>query len=263
MKIPSESSHSYSNRQRTLLLVSVRDLVEAQLAVEGGVDILDLKEPRHGSLGPVAIPLAAEIGRRWRGRLPLSLALGELAHTDTVAAPEDWISNFDFLKIGLAGLPNRGWQRRWSAWRKKLPHPERAVLVAYVDHQAAQSPEVEHIVSLAIAEEVRFVLFDTYRKDHRRLTDHLSLSRIAETIDRLGSHSVRLALAGRLDRELILSLIGLRPSIIAVRSAVCGGDRAASLSTEHLQAVRECLIRAAASVSIEPDPKPAPALGGC
>ena len=35
----------------TGLLVSVRDAKEAQQAVSGGADVIDVKEPAHGALG--------------------------------------------------------------------------------------------------------------------------------------------------------------------------------------------------------------------
>ena len=49
------------------LLVSVRSADEAEVALEGGADIIDVKEPLHGSLGwaggryPVGGPGAGEL----------------------------------------------------------------------------------------------------------------------------------------------------------------------------------------------------------
>ena len=45
----------------TKLLVSVRDAAEARLAVEAGVDLIDVKEPSAGPLGAAAAETLAEI----------------------------------------------------------------------------------------------------------------------------------------------------------------------------------------------------------
>ena len=39
----------------TGLLVSVRDSSEAQAALKGGVDLIDIKEPRAGALGAASV----------------------------------------------------------------------------------------------------------------------------------------------------------------------------------------------------------------
>ncbi|MFQ5843721.1 MAG: (5-formylfuran-3-yl)methyl phosphate synthase, partial [Planctomycetota bacterium] len=50
-----------------LLLASVRSIQEAILALSGGADVLDVKEPREGSLG--AAPPAARGGQSGGGRV--------------------------------------------------------------------------------------------------------------------------------------------------------------------------------------------------
>ena len=51
----------------TGLLVSVRDAAEAEAALRGGATLIDVKEPRHGSLGSCRRPHG---GRKWYGRSP-------------------------------------------------------------------------------------------------------------------------------------------------------------------------------------------------
>ncbi|HEX3138798.1 MAG TPA: (5-formylfuran-3-yl)methyl phosphate synthase, partial [Rhizobacter sp.] len=48
------------------LLVSVRDEAEALLAAQGGVDFIDLKEPRDGALGGLPAPVIRGIVKRLR-----------------------------------------------------------------------------------------------------------------------------------------------------------------------------------------------------
>ncbi|HVW37597.1 MAG TPA: (5-formylfuran-3-yl)methyl phosphate synthase [Pirellulales bacterium] len=62
----------------TRLLVSVRSVEEARIALDARVDLIDFKEPRRGSLGAVDASTAAEIIQAIGGRAPLSMACGEL-----------------------------------------------------------------------------------------------------------------------------------------------------------------------------------------
>src|SRR5271157_4811319 len=61
----------------TLMLASVVDAAEAELALKGGADIIDFADPRRGALGAVPIEAVAKgaeaIGRRRR----VSAAIGD------------------------------------------------------------------------------------------------------------------------------------------------------------------------------------------
>ena len=62
------------------LLISVRDLDEAQAALHGGCDILDIKEPHRGSLGMAPLDTIQQIvayARREYPSVPITAALGE------------------------------------------------------------------------------------------------------------------------------------------------------------------------------------------
>ena len=60
------------------LLISVRNVDEAQLALAGGADLIDIKEPLRGSLGQADSSVIREIAFTIGPRAPLSAALGEL-----------------------------------------------------------------------------------------------------------------------------------------------------------------------------------------
>ena len=67
------------------LLVSVRDAVEADAAVDGGAEIVDAKEPAAGSLGAVAPAVLAAIRDTWRTGSPVML-VGVAVGTGLVTA---------------------------------------------------------------------------------------------------------------------------------------------------------------------------------
>src|SRR5215217_923277 len=90
------------------LLVSVRSAAEVSPAVAGGADIIDAKDPAHGSLGQVGAAELAAIARAAPAGAPLSVALGELCRTDVEAAVLEanrraGDRNAVYLKLGLAG----------------------------------------------------------------------------------------------------------------------------------------------------------------
>ena len=62
----------------TRLLVSVRSLDEARVALEAGVDLIDLKEPARGPLGAVDLEVVEAVSQFVASRVPTSTALGEL-----------------------------------------------------------------------------------------------------------------------------------------------------------------------------------------
>jgi dihydroneopterin aldolase len=64
----------------TKLLVSVRDAVEAEDAVVAGAHLIDVKEPRAGSLGAAPLEVIEDVIRTVCGRRPVSAAFGELIH---------------------------------------------------------------------------------------------------------------------------------------------------------------------------------------
>ena len=62
----------------TMLLASVRTPSEAQVAVAGGADIIDLKEPAQGALGRLPDATIAAIRRAVAGRRPTSATIGDM-----------------------------------------------------------------------------------------------------------------------------------------------------------------------------------------
>ena len=69
-------SDGHATRARPRLLVSVRDADEAEEALAGGADWIDLKEPLDGPLGAVSTARAREVVQCVTGRAPTSAAAG-------------------------------------------------------------------------------------------------------------------------------------------------------------------------------------------
>lgn len=219
------------------LLVSVRDVDEAEAALAGGADLIDIKEPRAGSLGRAADTAIAEIVSRVAGRRPISAALGELAEWNGGALlPVD--PGVSLLKIGLAHLGSRpDWPERLEAFRLKLTNSSRGAVVfaAYADWQRAGAPRVAEIAELALRSDAPAFLIDTWGKDGSTLLDWISLSDLQAICERFRRSEIPVALAGSLSRGQISRLASIRPTWLAVRGAACIGGRDGTIDSERVR----------------------------
>ncbi|MFZ0090655.1 MAG: (5-formylfuran-3-yl)methyl phosphate synthase, partial [Solirubrobacteraceae bacterium] len=89
------------------LLVSVVSAEEARRALAGGVDIIDVKDPREGALGAPAPRVLSEVVGVVAGAVPVSVALGDLPdlpHTAALAARGAALSGAGYVKVGLRGV---------------------------------------------------------------------------------------------------------------------------------------------------------------
>jgi uncharacterized protein (UPF0264 family) len=225
-----------------LLLVSVRSKDEAERALAGGAEILDVKEPNRGSLGMAAIDDIAAISGLpavVSALIPLSVALGELANWSQTfncpALPE----SVTFTKLGLSQCRHQSnWRDAWLEVRAEFERQSRSqfrwVAVAYADSREAASPDLEDVLHAAIETGCAGLLIDTWTKDGRTLldeTDAASLTVIARECHAAG---LFLALAGKLGLDSLRALTGLAADVIAIRSAACRGTE----RTSHLDSDR-------------------------
>ena len=231
------------------LLVSVRDAVEAEAALRGGADVIDVKDPALGSLGRADDAVIAAIVAQVAGRAPVSAALGELL--DDGAAPALPLA---FVKWGLGGCANV------PSWREKLHqcmrslHATQGVFVAYADWQCAQAPPLDDVFDLAAAQPGSVLLVDTHCKDAsasslgRRptLLDWLPRAETIALCRRSRDADVRIALAGSLGFDDVAALLPARPDWFAVRGAACAAsDRRATVQADRVAALKALIATAA------------------
>lgn len=228
----------------TRLLVSVRSLAEARTALAAGVDLIDLKEPGHGSLGAVAPATAAEVAGALAGRVALSMALGELSSCDCESAamvPR----GISFAKLGLAGCAtNKHWPRDWARVLERLPQGTVPVGVIYVDWRHAQAPHPDAVLDHARALACRAVLLDTYDKSGGELVFHCSDDELARLVTAIRQAGMLSVLAGSLTKTAAARVLVHRPDYIAVRGAVCRGSRNGTLDVDLVGEWVELLHRA-------------------
>jgi uncharacterized protein (UPF0264 family) len=225
----------------TGLLVSVRNGDEARLAIEAGVDVLDVKEPARGSLGAADAATIAEIAGIAAGRAPLSVALGEL-----ITLADDELTSFPaegvrYAKLGLSRCAGHNWATRWVAWAEALPQGTSPVAVVYADASIAGSPPEEEILPVAARHGAAAVLVDTFAKQAGSLLTHWNADRLERFLASARQVSLPVVLAGSLSLPQIIELLPLDPWLVAVRGAACRAGRESPLDFDRLRQLVEAV----------------------
>lgn len=222
------------------LLVSIRNVEEACIASAAGADIIDVKEPRNGSLGRAASCVLQEIAKCIPQNQPLSIALGEWNESgmaEPLPASTRWV------KVGWA----HGLQTTAVDWirRVRSTKPAQLIGVVYADHVRVKAPPFETILSWMrlMPQPSSGILIDTAIKDGRGLLHWCSLRQLQQYQRQCHRNGLFLAVAGSLDHHSIVAIKRyVTPDIIAVRGAACVGQRRqAQIQKDRVQSLVKCL----------------------
>jgi (5-formylfuran-3-yl)methyl phosphate synthase len=244
------------------LLVSVRSVAEAEEALAGGCDVLDIKEPARGALGMADVAtIGAIIALRDQtfANVPVSVALGEAAEWRPGRPIPLLPEGIAYLKLGTAGLaPNPDWPEQLPDIRERFDTARagggsrgaRWIAVACADATDVAGPSPEQVLDVAARSGWAGILIDTCSKQSRCLFDWLDDSRLAALATEARSRNLLFALAGRLRQEDVIRLADLQPDTVGIRSAACRlGDRTGPVEARRVLAFRAALRRA---VEIQP-----------
>lgn len=221
------------------LLVSPMNIEEAQAALAGGADILDVKNPKEGSLGanfPWAIREVAELAN---GRVPVSATIGDLDFkpgTASLAALGAAVSGADYIKVGLLGVKTAAQadEMLMGIVRavKNFDPRKKVVAAGYSDYARAGSVSPMLLPSSAAKAGADLVMVDTAIKDGKPTFDFMSEEELLKFIALGHSFGLDVALAGSIGFQHLEQLRRLNPDIIGVRGIVCGGDRSSIIRAD-------------------------------
>jgi (5-formylfuran-3-yl)methyl phosphate synthase len=225
----------------TRLLVSIRSVAEAQIALSCDVDLIDIKEPLRGALGACDEEIIASIVREVAARRPLSVALGELIDY----AAERRSSSFDgvqFAKFGLAGMMRApDWKSRLLEALIGLPSAVAPVAVIYADYARAAAPKPEAVIDVAITARFGALLVDTFCKDGTNLLDHCTLHELRDWSRQARQADMLFVIGGSVRCNMFAALLGCQPDFIAVRGAACKDSRASEIVAERIHELQRSL----------------------
>ena len=199
----------------TYFLASVRCAAEAELVLEAGADIVDLKEPSAGALGAVAPDVIQDCLNTVAGRKPVSATVGDLPMVpDTVAdaAVATASLGVDTVKIGI--------QPDGDVWGclnalRALRLPADLVLVFFAD----ALPDIDALEAAEVSS-AKGVMLDTAGKMHGSLIDYMPLADIGRFVGLARRAGLQVGLAGSLRARHVQPLLQLRPDVMGFRGAL-------------------------------------------
>jgi dihydroneopterin aldolase len=225
-------------------LASVMSVEEAQIALDGGADIVDCKDPSTGALGALANDRVAAIVNHTRGRRPVSTTIGDVAMEPFVV--RDAVSSrislgTDYIKIGLLPADGTGECIRALEKYTKLTS---LIGVLFAD----KAPDLE-VLSLLADTGFAGVMLDTVDKANGGLRHHASQDFILRFVVQAKSLGLISGLAGSLTLEDVPKLLELDPDYLGFRGVLCKGHRTSAIDANSVATLAKLLhprtIRAA------------------
>ncbi len=227
------------------MLVSPINTEEAKAAMAGGTDILDVKNPKEGSLGanfPWVIKSVAGVAA---GKLPVSATIGDFDYkpgTASLAALGAAFSGADYIKVGLLKIENQEQAGDMLAnivrSVKEFDDKKKLVAAAYSDCARVGSISPMDLPEVAAECGADVVMVDTAVKDGKSTFEFMSESEIIEFISAGHDFGMEVAIAGTIKFEDLELLKRVAPDIIGVRGAVCGGDRSGTIKEELVRRMK-------------------------
>lgn len=226
------------------VLISPVSPDEAVVAWKNGTDIIDIKNPKEGSLG-ASFPWVI---RETISRIPdedvvFSATLGDLPYkpgTASLAALGAITSGVTYVKAGLHGPKSvaEGVDLMSAVVRTcRDEAPDVTVVTAgYADHRRIDGLAPQALVEIAATSKSDLVMLDTFIKDGKNLLDALTLAELGAFVQAAHDAGLKVALAGSVRREHLADLVALDVDVIGVRGAVCSAhDRTAGIDPEKVQ----------------------------
>ena len=230
------------------LLVSVTNADEARVAVEGGVDIVDVKNPAEGSLGAPAPGVIERVREVVPPQRPVSAAIGDMPNlpgTAALAALGAARCGATYVKVGLWGASTRDAAVAvLRAVREAVDGGATVIAAAYADAERVPDGPLPPgvVVEAARRAGVGGCLLDTAVKDGRGLFEWVTPQALAALVAEGHATGLEMALAGALRAEHLSLVRRAGADIAGVRAAACRyGRRTAPLDAERIGRLRaEC-----------------------
>lgn len=209
------------------------DSQEAIESIEGGADIIDVKNPAEGSLGasfPWVIREIKDVAIK-HGK-QVSATIGDMEYkpgTASLAVLGAAHSGADYIKIGLFGVKNE--EEAYNMLKpvvrsvKEFNKDKKLVAAAYADYYRINTISPQLLPEVGEEAGVDGIMIDTAVKDGKTLFDHMEMDELEDFIKESRKRTLFCALAGGIKGAHTTALKELNPDIIGVRTAVCRDGR--------------------------------------
>lgn len=210
------------------VLISVRNVDEAKIALNAGVDLIDLKDPDKAAMGMIDLSLVSQIQKALPSDLRLSMACGELCDMPTL--PEFFPRGISFYKFGLSDCKSSGnWVKNLLGLKEQvrsLNNSAFIVPVLYGDYLNAKSLNPFMILELLCDHSFHAIMIDTWLKDGSSVLDWVSIDELLKIQNMCKAKNIKFALAGSLNLSRTTRLFqeGVIPAWFGYRGAACTGQ---------------------------------------
>jgi (5-formylfuran-3-yl)methyl phosphate synthase len=222
----------------TGLLASVRNREEAILALEAGVDVIDLKNPNEGALGALPLHTITDIVHLVNGRSVVSATIGDLpmrSESIVFGIEHTASQGVDIVKVGFFGT--HGHDACIKAMQPLAAAGIKIMAVLFADHE----PDLNILPRLKAAGFYGAML-DTASKCEKNLVDHLSMEMLRGFLKRAHDLGLETGLAGSLKLSDVSSLAALQPGYLGFRGALCEKrERSGTLLLRRLEEAKKLL----------------------
>lgn len=227
----------------TKMLASVTGVEEAEIALSGRVDIVDLKNPAAGALGAAPLDAIRATVALVAGRRPVSAVAGDLPmQPELVRAKAEEIAatGVAYVKIGFFPSPDAA---ACAAALSSLAHRVKLVAVLFADLE----PDLGLLPVLA-EHGFHGVMVDTARKGGGRLLDHMAVARIDAFVTGAKANGLTVGLAGSLEAPDVPRLLPFAPDFLGFRGALCAASgRTGTIDTAAVAQIRALIPEEAAA----------------
>lgn len=211
------------------LLVSVRDVAEAEVACAADADLVDAKDPSRGALGALAPDIVRAIVASVNGRATTSAVAGEAKDADALARNVAAMAATGVAYVKVAVGPTL---LRDEATLARIASAAPGRLIGVLFAETGADPVM--VPRLAAAGFVG-VMIDTAGKTVRRLTDLIDVSNLSVFVAACRSNGLISGLAGSLGLDDIPNLKPLGSSYLGFRGGLCeGSDRTRGLDPARI-----------------------------
>ena len=224
------------------VLVSPKDIEEAKAVISGNADIVDVKNPKEGSLGanfPWVIKSIKQLVEEKGNGMKMSAAIGDFDYkpgTASLAALGAAASGAEYIKIGLHKIKTREEAIDLLTGVvkavKDFDPTKKVVSAFYADYKRINSISPFEIAEIGKEVDIDVAMVDTGIKDGRTTLEFLSEDELKSFVSESKSLGLVTALAGALKFEDIPVIKAINPDILGVRGMVCGGNRDDSVQVE-------------------------------
>ncbi len=213
-----------------ILMVSVQNLPEAQQALRGGADIVDVKNLQEALVGSAEPGLVKQVRETVPSAHHASVTLGVVpnqAGTVAMAVYTAGLLDATSVKVGFMQSEYDEAVEVLRASKRALDGFETKLIGSlFADNHLYDGLEPRRMVELARDTECDGWLIDTLTKDGRNLFDFIPEPELRDMVYEGKELGMSTALSGHLKLDDLDELARINPDIVGVRGAVCAkGDR--------------------------------------